>query len=416
MIVDFVASLRPHHLTRHQKTIYSVGFLSLFFTLFDGLIAFILPIQIIGLGFSATQMGLIIGSSNIFGAIFDFALARFITNTNYRRLFLIFYGLCFIYPVLVWSSKTLPLFLLSMSVWGLYGDLNNFAIFDFVSRRTKSDEHSQGFGVLDVFRSIGYLISPIIAGLVVTESIRFFPFSISISFIIISFVFYLLLIDLSPKHDSPEYDHTPRYAKYNFFKEFKIIKSVGVTLFPVLLFNTLIHVLDGAIWAVGPVFGESFKNFEDFGGLLMTAYTLPGIFVGWYVGKITHRFGKKRTAFISFLLGCLFLMPISFLSNPYLVLLLAFVSSVFVSLAWPAIKGAYADYISESHTYSKEIESLHDFSCNIGYIIGPILGGLISDVFGMHNLFLILSAASVLVVCYLLAVTPKHIHVAVHRS
>ena len=138
-------------LNRYQKVIYSAALLLLFWALFDGFLAYILPVQITRLGFSATSMGLILYDSNVFGLIFDFFLDRYLTNTNYRRLFLMVFALCFVYPFLIWSSKTIPLFMISMAVWGLYGDLHNFAVFDFVSRRTKVAEHSQSFGILDIF-------------------------------------------------------------------------------------------------------------------------------------------------------------------------------------------------------------------------------------------------------------------------
>lgn len=415
MIFDTVLSLRPSQLNRHQKIIYSASLLLLFLALFDGFLAYILPIKITGLGFSATSMGLILASSNIFGLIFDFVLARYLTNTNYRRLFLIVFGLCFIYPLILWSAKTVPVFMMGMAVWGLYGDLNNFAVFDFVSRRTKSIEHSQSFGILDIFKSLGYLISPIIAGLIVVNSVDFFPFSISISFLIIALIFYLILLQMSPKRDLPGFDHSNTYRKYNFFKEFHIIKSVGITLFPVLLFNTLLHIYDGAIWTIGPIFGSTMDGFADFGGFLMTAYILPSLLVGWYIGPITARFGKKRTAFVSFLISSLFLMPISFTSNPFIILLLIFLSSIGSAMSWPAIRGAYADYISESNVYSKEIESLNDFTNNLGYIIGPAMAGILSDIFGMRNIFMILAIVSIFTVGYLIMVTPKHIRVVVHR-
>ena len=221
---------------------------------------------------------------------------------------------------------------------------------------------------------------------------------------------------MSPKHDSPEYDHTRKYTKYNFFKEFHIIKSVGFTLFPVLIFNTLIHIYDGAIWTIGPIFGQSVPSFNDFGGILMTAYMLPSLLAGWYVSPITAKFGKKKTAYFSFLISSILLIPISFISNPYIILMLIFSASLGSALSWPAIRGAYADYISEFHLYSKEIESLNDFTCKLGYIIGPAIAGILADVFGMRNIFLILSTFSILILTYLLIITPKHIHVAVHRK
>jgi MFS family permease len=402
-----------HTLTHKNKILFAASLMLLFWALFDGLLSYLLPLIITDLGFSATKMGLIIASSNVFGALYDFFLAKFIPNTNYRRLFLFVNILCFIYPLILWSSKTLPLFLVAMAVWGLYGDLNEFAIYDFVSRRSSHTEHSQSFGIIAVFKSLGYLIAPIIAGLVVVKGIDFFPFSLSFSFIIISLIFYLILIDLSPKKDSPSFDHTPKYTRFNFFKEFHVVKQIARILFPVLVFNILLYLFDGVFWTIGPIYSQSFTGFKDFGGFFMTAYTLPALFVGWFIKPITSRFGKKRTAYVSFIAGCLFLLPISFVKEPVLIIFFVFLSSVANSIAWPSIHGAYADYISESHLYEKEISSLNDLTFNIGYVVGPAISGILADRVGIGNLFLVLVVFSLLVTAVLLKITPRNIRIVV---
>ena len=415
MFFDTRPSFNLSRFSKYQKILFSTSLFLLFWSLADGILWYIVPIQIIKLGFSTSQMGLIIASSNVFGMLFDFVLARYLVNTNYRRLFLIVFGLSSIYPLVLWSSKGVPLLLVSMAFWGLYGDLQNFATFDFVNRRVKKADHCQSYGIFDIFKGVGYLLAPIIAGIAITETLDFFPYSISISFLLISAIFYLVLVDLSPKYDSPEFDHTKSYKKFNFIKEFHIVKSIIITLMPVLIFNTLYLLYNGAIWTIGPIFGESANYFRGFGGYLMAAYTLPTLIISWYVGRITSNYGKKRTAYYSFLVSCLLLVPISFINNPYLIIFLVLLSSIGSSLSWPAIKGAYSDYISESHLYSKEIESLHDFTCNLGYIIGPVTAGVLADVFGIKNVFVILSSFSACIIFYLIAVTPKHITVRVSR-
>lgn len=387
----------------------------LFWALYDGLLAYILPIMIVDLGYSVSIMGLIVASSNVFGIIYDFLLTKFIPNTSYRRLFLYVSILCLIYPLMLWSSKTIPFFLISMAIWGLYGDLADFAIFDFVSRRASDDNHSHYFGILGIFKSLGYLLGPIVAGLIVTDHLTFFPFSLAYSFILLFIIFYIILVNFSPLKDSPEYDHRAKYSHFNFFKEFKLLGRIGKVLLPVIIFEVTLYIFDGVFWVIGPVFSQSFTDFKNFGGFFMTAYTLPTLIVGWYVKPITRKFGKKRTAYISFIIGCFLIIPLAFINNPYLIILFVFLSSLANSVAWPAIHGACADYISESRFYEKEIQSLNDFSLNLGYIIGPSLAGIIAYFFGMKNLFLILAVFSICVVSYLMVVTPKHIQVALHR-
>lgn len=143
----------------------------------------------------------------------------------------------------------------------------------------------------------------------------------------------------------------------------------------------------------------------------MTAYTLPSLLVGWWVGGVTAKLGKKRTGYLGLLIGSLFLGLINFTSQPVGIILLVFVASFCLSLSWPALKAAFADYIKETGKYEKEIEGLEDFYTNLGFIIGPILGGFLADRVGNQMTFSFLGLLGVLVALVLIKITPKKINV-----
>lgn len=379
----------------------------LFWAIFDGILGYIIPILITDLGYSKTQMGLIIASSNVFGAIFDFFLCKFIKNTNYRRLFLLFYLACFSYPLLLWSSKTVFIFVVSMAVWGLYGDLQNFASFDFVGNHSKA-ENCQKFGIMGVFRSLGYIIAPILAGLLITSVVKSLPFIIAFIFILISFLFYLVLVRLSKKDPVVI---LASHRRSNFFKEFYLWKRIGLILLPVLLLNTLMYVFDATFWVIGPLFANNFIEFKGFGGLFVAAYMFPTLLVGWFIGSITSKLGKKKTALLAFLFSNILLLPLIWFREPILILTIVFISSFAGSIAWPSLRAAYADYINETDIYDKEIEGLNDFSANLGYIIGPIMAGFVADRVGIHSSFTFLAVINIVLVIFLLFLTPKKINI-----
>ena len=102
---------------------------------------------------------------------------------------------------------------------------------------------------------------------------------------------------------------------------------------------------------------------------------------------------------------------ISWLSSPILILITIFICSFLVSLAWPAVRAAYADYISETESVEKEIEGLADFFTNLGYVIGPILAGFLADQFGEARTFSILGLITVITTLVIIQVTPKEINV-----
>jgi cyanate permease len=170
-----------------HKTLYTVSLMLFFWSIYDGIISFISPILITERGFSNTLMGLIIGSSSMAGAVFDFILSKFLQNSYYRRLYLLMFGICFVYPLVLWQAKTIYLYLIAMALWGFYYDLQGFGNFDFVGREMETEEHASSFGVIGVFRSLGYLIAPLLVGLVIGQTLDWRPFALAWLFLLLSF-------------------------------------------------------------------------------------------------------------------------------------------------------------------------------------------------------------------------------------
>jgi len=386
-----------------------------FWTLFDGTVSYITPLKISQAGFSDTLLGLIIGFSSIAGGTFDFLLSKFLTNTHFRRVYLLMFAVCFIYPLILWQAKEVWLFLIAMALWGLYYDLDNFASYDFVGRKFSEEEHSSSFGLMSIFKELGYTISPLIAGFALGAAaiVDWKPILLMFVFLTISFSFYVLLKNITAKatHD---YMEKVTYKPLNFLREISVWKKVGSILLPPLVIIMFYNVFDSFFWTLGPLLAESFKQLHPFNGLFLTAYTLPFLITGFLVGMVTKKLGKKRTAFLGFLVGSLTLSLFYFLHSPLFILGDILVASFFVGFTIPAINGAFADYISESSAVEREIEALSDFFTNAGYVVGPILAGFLADRVGGAVTFSILGIIGAVVAVILLIVTPRIINVKVN--
>lgn len=378
--------------------------------MFDAVIAYISPLVITDTGLSKTMMGIIVGSSSIAGAFFDFALSKFLRNTNFRRLYLVMFIFSFATPLILWQAKTIWIYLIAMGSWGLYFDLFNFGNFDFVSRRTKPDEHSSSFGVIDVFKALGYLVSPIIVGMLIGETVDFKPFVLSWIFLGAALVFFILLI-VATRRQRKEYVEAKSYKKVNVLTELKIWQKVGRIIFPTLAFTMLLYLFDSFFWTVGPLLSESLVEIHPFGGFFMAAYTFPTLFVGWFIGPLTAKFGRQKTASLAVFFGALILASVGFMQSAILIVLAVFLFSTFASLAWPAIEGIYADYITEAPIAEREIEGVVDFFINLGYIVGPMIAGFLADSFGNTKAFTILGLFGALTSIVILKFSPKKIYV-----
>lgn len=393
---------------KHQA-LYLLSLVILFWAVFDGITTYITPLVLTQGGLSKTAMGLIIGSSSIFGAGFDFLMCKLFKNSYYRRIFLAMFAFSFFYLLALAAAKTPWLFLLAMVLWGVYYDLKNFGSFDFVVRFTKIQEHSSSFGVISVFQAGGYLLAPIIAGLLIGDTVGISPFIVSGGFLIVAFVILLGLFSRESAYTQEELE--PQYRYRGILYELKLWRRLDRVLLPVLVMVAMLNIIDAFFWTIGPLLAESFTSMHQFAGVFMAAYELPVLLVGWLVGSVTRKFGKKRTAFLSLLTGSLVLIMLGYLTEPLLMIAAVFFSSMLLTLAWPALRAAFADYINETGKYEKEIEGLEDLYTNIGYVLGPALAGFLADWLGNSKTFSVLGVMGVLTAIYLMKITPKKINV-----
>jgi MFS family permease len=328
---------------------------------------------------------------------------------------MIMFVICFIYPLLLWQAKTLWFFVFVMGVWGVYFDLYGFGVFDYVGRHTKKSEHSQNFGIVQIFRALGGIIAPLVVGLVLINGVDWRTFSLSWVFLTLGFILFVVLIIFMRKHRAVKQTSAYPTRRKNLFVELHLWKKLGRLMTPVLLMTFYLFFIEAFFWTLAPLYAENL-DLKQFGGLFLTAYTLPALIVGWFVGPLTEYFGKKRIAFSGLLIGSLILSSFYYITSPILSILVVFLASCFISMALPAINAAYADYISEAPQVEGEIESLEDFAFNIGYVIGPIFAGILADIISMRGAFSILGIMGAVLAFILIAITPKSIDITTKAS
>lgn len=404
------------HLMLHVKTygrshqaLYLLSLVILFWAVFDGITTYVTPLILTESGMSKTVMGLIIGSSSVFGAGFDFLMCKLFKNSHYRRVFLGMFAVSALYLAALANAKTIWIYLLAMVFWGVYYDLKNFGSFDFVARFTKTADHSSSFGVISVFTAGGYLLAPLLAGFLIGDTVGSGPFIAAGVFLVVAFVILLGLFGRESGYAQEKLETQYRYRGFIF--EIKLWRRIDRALFPVLIMVMMLNIVDAFFWTIGPLLAESFASMHQFAGTFMAAYELPALLVGWFVGSVTGKFGKKRTAFLSLLTGSLVLMMLGYLTEPLLMIAAVFFASMLMTLAWPALRAAFADYINETGKYEKEIEGLEDLYTNLGYVIGPALAGFLADRLGNAKTFSVLGIMGVLTAIYLMKITPKKINV-----
>ncbi|OGL70773.1 hypothetical protein A3C09_04370 [Candidatus Uhrbacteria bacterium RIFCSPHIGHO2_02_FULL_47_44] len=379
-----------------------------FFLIFDGMMMFHVPLIITGAGLSEAQMGLIIGSSSIAGIIFDFLLTHILKKATYRRMFLVMLLMAATFPLILWKGQSMPLLFLGMIVWGIYYDLYNCGTLDFIGRTQPKEEHASSAGVVDVFIAFGYLIAPILASTFMKDSLDASLFYFAWGFLGIAFIFYLVLRRISPEK------HTPKTKKHlvTFFSEMHLHKDMVSILFPVFLVSTMLMMIESTYWMIAPLIELPTSWPFEFNGLFLFAHELPLLIVGWIIGEIIGKRSKKRVAFVTLLVGSTLMMLFLVVRNPFALIFLSFLCAVCTGITWPAIRGAYADYVSDVPNKEQDIELLQDSFTNLGFIVGPVLAGSLSGAFGHLQTIGIIGVVTCVISLILLVTTPKNIDLA----
>jgi MFS family permease len=391
-----------------KKPLNALAVMILFWALFDGVISYVTPIAISEKLHSESLMGIIYGTSSISGALFDFLACRIFKNTHYKRLFVIMFAICFVYPLILFKANSFVVYVFAMAMWGIYYDLKNIANMDYVGRKIDVEKHAGSFGVLQMFQSTGYLIAPIVAGYVVADNFGFKPYALAWIFISISICFFIILTILQRKDDVQENRFV---SSISFLREMKTWIKLGKILIPVLFLSLFLNVIDAFFWTIGPIFANELTH-SWFGGFFMVAYSLPITLAGAMIGRLVLKHGKKRLAFISLFIGSSLLFATFIFNSSLLIFPGVFISSFFIGAVWPTLNGCFADYVSENAILEKEIESLDDFFTNVGYVIGPPAAGIIAENFGNNTVFLTIGACGIVIAVVLFLITPKEIVVS----
>ncbi len=377
----------------------------LFFMLFDVIITYVVPLLVLEQGYSKTLVGIIFSTAAVSGAFYSFALYKIFKKAYYRLLFTFMFLVSLIYCFVIWNAHAFILFVIGMIMWGFFYSLLNFGTLDFYSRFIPEDEMSAKFGILEAFRALGCLIAPLIAGfLVVDKVVGWEPFGTALVFLSISAFFFLLLLREAGgvKQFIPSVES---YSKRGFSEEIRSWKRVGGCIFPLLFLIAVSTLNDAFFITLGPIVAERLI-FEPFDGLFMTAYFAPLLIVGALIGPITKVVGERKTAIIGLFIGSVILATISFIDNPFIIILVVFVSACFTCMMTPISSSISATYIQNTPGTKKEVLELKDFFFNVGYIIGPIAAGIIADTVGAMQAFSVLGVLGILFAGILFFIMP----------
>lgn len=356
--------------------------LMFFFTLGDATMSFSAPILMAN-KLGATQMGLILGSSSVIGAITDILFARFFGQKKPRFFVKIMLGLTLLFPVSFLLFHSVPVFLFGMLVWGVYFEAMLFSAYHMIHETVQAKDHIWAWSALALVRNIGWVVGPLIASYLDSMNGKYPYYFAIFAFATAIFLFFFHKTTTKKIHVA----HAKKYKPRGLRQELKIWYACTKVFWPVMFMLFMFEIIDSTFFSIGPVFAESLFERSPLGNLFITMYTLPTLIFGVLSGVLARPFGKKKAAFGAGIVAGIGLIALSQVHSVELILATTFFSAMGTAIIFPETSAIFEDFVGRGKGYSNDIVGLTAIISSVAYTVGPVINGYLFDQVGTQKLF-----------------------------
>ncbi len=364
-----------------HKPLYRFSLVILFWALADGVVSFALPIYMEQSLKDLALVGLVFGSSSVFGAMGSIFFGFEQKGRTFKPYFLVAMVMAAAAYLLALKAQSWSAFLVIMALWGFYYEGINFCWMDFLGRYTQKTEHSGAAGVMQMFNALGYLLGPLLAGWFIFRGR--WAMALALLFLFLSWLLFMAFF--GRKKIDPD---VPQ-RKLRFLAELKTWMRVGKRSFWAVLANFLQTTLwESLIWSMGPILLIKTLGSKSF--LVMALFLIPSVFLRGFSGRWADRKGKKDFVILGLVVAGLFLSLFGLSNSLLLKSLTAFLSACGICLFSPAADGLFIDLVDGySKDNEEEVAGVRGLANNLGYVVGPIMAGFLSQALGLNTTFMI---------------------------
>lgn len=385
--------------------VISFSFILFIIRFADGVISFWAPNLIQDTLKSSVIMGLIISFQSIVGFAADIVFPHLLKGQTVRRLIFLSIITIGVTALMLFGASYKPLvilFLISMTLWGIYYELINFANYEFVGSTIPLHMRSASWGIIDVFKNLAYFLGPMVGAWLLFQG------KIPVIGFIILILVIALLVYFSHKstHVGPiETD----IKEVNPIQELKHWLTLTEHVWPAILMSLVLGFIDATFWTTGAVWTEKLASVNFWGGLFLPFYMLPPLFMGFILAKKGIYKSKKILADKFMLVAGIFLVGLAISGNVVWQLLMVFISSVALAVSYPLLDSVYSDLAFRMGKEKKHIIGLTSSIANLSYIIWPAVAGIITSYVGERMTFSVVGILAVISASILILVIPKKI-------
>ncbi|MEN9389339.1 MAG: hypothetical protein RLY61_423 [Candidatus Parcubacteria bacterium] len=390
----------------HVHKIMLFGILLFVVSFGDAIMSYVTPVLIEESLKDPFLVGIVISLSSLFGIFFDFYVGEKLSNKSYGFFIKWTIIIALLFPLIfLFLPRITVFFVLAMIVWSIYYELRNYSKYNFVHNFASKKEHTVAFSITNTCQWLAYAIGPLVAVYLLDKHINV-PLVTATAVISMAALYYMVIAKHIKKVKT---DDVFPYRHKSIKKEIKLLNILTRSIWPLLLFNFAIVLVDVSFWTTGILFAENLRVNNQLGGLFMTVYGLPALYVGFLVPVLFRHTGKKKHAYILGIATGVFVLVLGLVSNIFLILLAVLVLSTCVSTCVILLDSVFEDYVARLKDEGNDLISISSMSTNLSYTLGPIILGFIASNLNYEATFVFTGALLVVISFISLAFTPSKI-------
>lgn len=395
---------KKHLLTR--RTVFILFASILWLIAYNG-IEFIFPSYLENIGKSYAEIGFLISLIAFGGVVIDLPLGNASSKLSRKKLMILGLVISIIAVVGVFLfTKNIILALIFLllgagyQIWVVPRD-------SYFASLTGPDNRSSMYGLNAETQYIGQSIGPLLCGFF----LLFFGFYKTYLFYFLFVILTIITIHLGIKKEKHKQllteDLITSFHPKNYFSGFKLLKKYGIFGVCLLLISFFVMLWEAVLWALQPLFyGPDILNISPhMGGFLLACFSIPGIFLAYPAGRIADKLGKKKILILSLILMGIGLLFFSQTFNIYMIFIFALVISIGWVFALPSMDGLIVDTLNLGE--NSPIIGVWGFFVDMGFVIGPLYAGIMSEFFGIRNTFMSVGIVFLIIAPLLLLIKPK---------
>jgi len=290
-------------------------------------------------------------------------------------------------------------------MWGIYYEFLSFSQQSFVISTENRESFSKDWGLVSIIIGVGSLVGPIVGSLLVHEElVNSATIIVALDFMAIIFAILLIYSEKKGKKIEVIEEELKMSISKELIYWFVLVKRI----WPPIVVGLAMTFISATFWTIGPLFGEKLLGDAGLDWLVVVIFILPTVPGAIILSKLKIIQHKKVISEVGLLLAgismaCIFLVQ----NNIVFVLFLILLLGLFLSFTWPLNEAVYSDITDRAGTNKLHITAITRANTSIGYVIGPLLAGLLADKTDYYIAFSIVGLAVVVISAILIVFTPK---------